>query len=442
MTWYSKARTGCCNRSPVTDAPLSQNFIQRAVFILLSAGRKSVPGWVRGESFPRYDWQFRKVKSCKAAKRAERERESLAHVRAGSCVRACHEMRRGSKTYLDLADTDEDEDESMPFTTSSAKYEDVDALYGTSSDGRSGATFHLKEEEHHLDQLQKMARFECKDYDICDSQLNKLTNSVKSKKEYNIREALCWLLPIVIGVCMGFIAFLVDLGIEAIVTFRYERTKEHISANSTSFALPLFIFVSLAVAFTCVAGGLVAYVEPLAAGSGIPEVKTYLNGVHMKRLLSVHTLVSKLWGIMFSIGAGLIAGKEGPFVHGGAIVGSGVAAMASKTIGWKLGGKYANLFRNDVDHREFTAIGTAAGVATAFGAPIGGALFTIEEGCSFYSTFVFWRCFIATCSGVLTLHGLVEALYTNFDVSEAKLGNHRDFGLYSDGDVNYGANFW
>ena len=86
--------------------------------------------------------------------------------------------------------------------------------------------------------------------------------------------------------------------------------------------------------------------------------------------------------------------------------------MASKTIGWKLGGKYANLFRNDVDHREFTAIGTAAGVATAFGAPIGGALFTIEEGCSFYSTFVFWRCFIATCSGVLTLHGLVEALWT------------------------------
>lgn len=109
---------------------------------------------------------------------------------------------------------------------------------------------------------------------------------------------------------------------------------------------------------------------------------------------------------------------------------------------WKLKGKYANLFRNDVDHREFTAIGTAAGVATAFGAPIGGALFTIEEGCSFYSTFVFWRCFIATCSGVLTLHGLVEGRHTMFDVSLAKLGNHRDFGLYSDGDANYGATFW
>ncbi|QDZ22769.1 chloride channel protein [Chloropicon primus] len=352
-------------------------------------------------------------------------------------------MRRGSKTYIDLATHSDDEElelGSMPFgRSSSAKYEDVDALYG-SEGGR--ATFHLKEEEHHLEALEKMNRFECKDYDICDSQLNKLTNSVKSKKEYNLREALCWLLPIVIGVLMGITAFVVDIGIEWVVTFRYERTKDKIYANSSSIALPLFIFVSTSAAFTCVAGGLVAFVEPLAAGSGIPEVKTYLNGVRMKNLLHIKTLVAKLCGIMFSIGAGLIAGKEGPFVHGGAIVGSGVSAMASKALGWRINGKYANLFRNDVDHREFTAIGTAAGVATAFGAPIGGALFTIEEGCSFYSTFVFWRCFIATCSGVLTLHALVEARHTTFDVSEAKLGNHRDFGLYSDGDANYGEAFW
>ena len=70
--------------------------------------------------------------------------------------------------------------------------------------------------------------------------------------------------------------------------------------------------------------------------------------------------------------------------------------------------RWGGIFRNDIDHRDFTSIGTAAGVATAFAAPIGGALFTIEEGCSFYSTYVFWRCFLATCSGVLTLHWLVK----------------------------------
>jgi len=50
-----------------------------------------------------------------------------------------------------------------------------------------------------------------------------------------------------------------------------------------------------------------------------------------------------------------------------------------------------------------------SGVAAAFAAPIGGVLFTIEEGVSFYSTGIFWRGFLATCVAVLTLHFLVEA---------------------------------
>ena len=54
-----------------------------------------------------------------------------------------------------------------------------------------------------------------------------------------------------------------------------------------------------------------SFVEPLAAGSGIPEVKTYLNGVHIRGLLTIRTLVTKLSGICFSIAAGLIAGGRG-----------------------------------------------------------------------------------------------------------------------------------
>ena len=47
-------------------------------------------------------------------------------------------------------------------------------------------------------------------------------------------------------------------------------------------------------------------------------------------VLQLRTLVAKLAGVVFSIAAGLIAGKEGPFVHGGAIIGGAISAMGSQ----------------------------------------------------------------------------------------------------------------
>lgn len=46
--------------------------------------------------------------------------------------------------------------------------------------------------------------------------------------------------------------------------------------------------------------------------------------------VQVRTLIAKLIGVVFSIAAGLIAGKEGPFVHGGGIVGGGIGSMGSQ----------------------------------------------------------------------------------------------------------------
>lgn len=90
-------------------------------------------------------------------------------------------------------------------------------------------------------------------------------------------------------------------------------------------------------------------------------------------LLSLRTLVFKLMSVTLSMAGGLIAGKEGPFVHTGGIVGGGWAGMGSRTLTvtlnklrWyrkpvKAPRKYGGYFRNDADHRDFVSIGTAAG---------------------------------------------------------------------------------
>ena len=60
------------------------------------------------------------------------------------------------------------------------------------------------------------------------------------------------------------------------------------------FLAPFLMYVGISLLYASVAGALVSFVEPLAAGSGIAEVKTYLNGIHIRGLLAV-SILSMPW---------------------------------------------------------------------------------------------------------------------------------------------------
>lgn len=147
---------------------------------------------------------------------------------------------------------------------------------------------------------------------------------------------------------------------------------------------------------------LVVCVEPAAAGSGIPEAKAYLNGSNVRRYLSPAALMCKATGVSFAVSGGLCVGKEGPLVH----VGSAFAAILSH--GWDKASKHFIKFRNDVDKRDFISAGCAAGVAAAFGAPIGGVLFSLEEASSFWTVPLLWKVFFSAMCSTFTLNILLS----------------------------------
>ena len=46
--------------------------------------------------------------------------------------------------------------------------------------------------------------------------------------------------------------------------------------------------------YSATAAILGSYVSPQAAGSGIPEIRCYLNGIHVRGLLTIRTFFAKV----------------------------------------------------------------------------------------------------------------------------------------------------
>ncbi|PLN83322.1 ClC chloride ion channel [Aspergillus taichungensis] len=162
----------------------------------------------------------------------------------------------------------------------------------------------------------------------------------------------------------------------------------------TPFWLFNYVFyVSFAVLFAFVAAVLVKTFAPYAAGSGISEIKCIIAGFVMKGFLGGWTLLIKSIALPLAIASGLSVGKEGPSVH--------FAVCAGNVIS-RLFGKYK---RNASKTREVLTATAAAGVAVAFGSPIGGVLFSLEEMASYFPLKTLWRSYFCAlvAIGVLAM---------------------------------------
>ncbi|KAK4503259.1 hypothetical protein PRZ48_006687 [Zasmidium cellare] len=131
-----------------------------------------------------------------------------------------------------------------------------------------------------------------------------------------------------------------------------------------------------------------------AAGSGVAEVRVILSGFVLHGYLGVRTLLCKTIGLILSVASGLSIGKEGPYVHIATCIGN---------IATRLSSKYRN---NDAKRREVLSASAAAGVAVAFGAPIGGVLFSLEEVSYYFPPKTLFRTFFCCIAAALSLKAL------------------------------------
>jgi len=106
----------------------------------------------------------------------------------------------------------------------------------------------------------------------------------------------------------------------------------------------------------------------MAAGSGIPEIKTILSGFVIPHFLDFKVLLVKAVGATFAVATGMCLGKEGPFVH------------ISTCVGYLVASCFPKYKDNGRKMREMLSVACSAGLSVAFGAPIGGVLFSYEVG--------------------------------------------------------------
>ncbi|KAJ7355661.1 Cl-channel protein [Mycena albidolilacea] len=156
--------------------------------------------------------------------------------------------------------------------------------------------------------------------------------------------------------------------------------------------LQSFVYVSLAVAFAGSAAVLVKTYAPYAFHTGIPEIKAILGGYVLTAFLTPWTLLIKALGLALAVASGLSLGKEGPLVH----VACCMAYLLSR---------FFKQFRNsEAQQRKLLAAAAAAGVSVAFGSPLGGVLFGLEELDTFANeSEVMWRGFVASAVAAVSL---------------------------------------
>ncbi|KAK6185139.1 hypothetical protein SNE40_007435 [Patella caerulea] len=306
-----------------------------------------------------------------------------------------------------------------------------DHTYGAFAQGRDYEPIYITH-KYTAKEKETLATFESLDYLPSNSEVYK--QWLKRKRVSRLQMDR-WFMMGLIGFCVGLVGFLLHQLIEIISDVKWETTSDLLADNKQGLAW-LFA-VGFSVVFIVCSAAIVVFWRPSAAGSGIPEVTGFLNGTNVRHIFSLQTMFVKFLSCVMAIGCGMPVGPEGPMIHLGGLVGAGLSQTKSETLRIKI--PMFERFRNSEDRRNFISAGAAAGVASAFGAPVGGLLFSMEEVSSYWTTTLSWQIFFCCMISAFTTD-LFNSAFRGFtysgDFGQFKTERYILFNINKGVDVN------
>ncbi|KAF4701644.1 glycerol ethanol, ferric requiring protein, partial [Perkinsus olseni] len=184
-----------------------------------------------------------------------------------------------------------------------------------------------------------------------------------------------WLIIILTSVMGTVVSALIDAAVRMLVSAKSELT--------TWLSVLIDILFVLSARMLMIA-------QPLAEGSGIPEMKCELGGAsHLLGFFRPGVLVAKAIGLILVISAGLPVGAEGPMVHISACIGSFLLRLPF----------FASVRQIPNTRRQVLSAAVATGVAAIFRAPIGGVLFALEVTSNHFFINTYWICLVSSVVG-------------------------------------------
>ncbi|KAH6768544.1 chloride channel D [Perilla frutescens var. frutescens] len=229
------------------------------------------------------------------------------------------------------------------------------------------------------------------DYEVIENYAYRQEQAKRGKLYMAYSVVVKWLMALLIGIGTALAAVFINISVENFAGWKYSWTFNLIQ-KSYFAGFVVYTLINLALVLSSVY--IITQFSPAAAGSGIPEIKGYLNGIDTHGILLFRTLVGKIFGSIGSVGGGLALGKEGPLVHIGACIASLLGQGGSTK--YHLRSRWLQIFTSERDRRDLVTCGCAAGVAAAFRAPVGGVLFALEEVTSWWRSQLMWRVFFTS----------------------------------------------